>query len=155
MADEQPRIIVDSDWKAEAQAEKERLAQQERKAQPAAGELPPATFEELVRLMASQALMYMGGYPDPQTGKAMVSLELARLHIDLLDVLAHKTKGNLTDDEDRMLSGILSQLRMEFVDLSKALAQAIREGKVTTVAAPGAPAEPQPPPAGDRPPTGA
>ena len=77
MSDEQqdqPKIIIDSDWKAEAQAEKEKLAEQEAASAEeggpagAQGKLPPADFRTLVGMLASQAIMYMGGVADPQTG---------------------------------------------------------------------------------------
>jgi hypothetical protein len=129
---QEPKIIVDDDWKAQAQAEKDRMAEEEsaKKADPAEGELPEASFEELVRLMATQALMYMGAFPDPQTGKAMIGLDLAKLHIDMLGVLHDKTKGNLTEHEDKMLTQTLAQLRMEYVELVKVVNQAVAEGRM-------------------------
>lgn len=129
---QEPKIIVDDDWKAQAQAEKGRMVEQEsaKEADPAEGELPEASFEELVRLMATQALMYMGAFPDPQTGKAMIGLDLAKLHIDMLGVLHDKTKGNLTEDEDKMLTQTLAQLRMEYVELVKVVNQAVAEGRM-------------------------
>lgn len=162
---ESPKIIVDTDWKSQAQAEKDRLAEQERAAAqakaaqggapgagPGAGaEAPPeASFEEMVRLLATQALLYMGAFPDPETGRAIVSPELARLNIDLLGVLEEKTKGNLTEAESQMLTSVLGELRMQFVEVSKAIARAIEQGRMSpqggTIGAPG--------PGGGRPPAG-
>ncbi|MFO0493154.1 MAG: DUF1844 domain-containing protein, partial [bacterium] len=108
--DNPSKLIIDSDWKNQAQAEKDRLAAKEAQAkasakakQPAGlagaigggagagaggpGELPEADFQSLLGTMVTQALMYMGAFPDPETGRAVVSLEYARLHIDLLAVL--------------------------------------------------------------------
>jgi hypothetical protein len=133
-----PKLVVDSDWKSQAQAERERLAEAEKKAaanKPAGGvgggrgsrELPPADFDTLVGTMLTQALMYLGGFPDPQTGRAIVSLEHAKFHIDLLDVLAQKVKGNLTKEEEENLTGALHELRARFVEIAQAVAQMARE----------------------------
>jgi hypothetical protein len=146
---ETPKIVVDSDWKSQARAEKERLAAAEKSkaaekaakagAQPgdAAGAgagadegaegMPPADFQSLMGTMITQALMYLGGFPDPQTGRAIVSLEHAKFHIDLLAVLQEKTKNNLTPQEGQDLTQALSQLRLRFVEITKAVAQMAAE----------------------------
>lgn len=137
----EPKIVVDSDWKAQAQAEREKLAAQEKQAAAAKGAkgaggppgseaegLPAADFRGLLEIMIMQALTYMGGFPDPETGRAMVSLEHAKFHIDLLGVLEEKTKGNLTAEEAADLAQVLNQLRLQFVEISKAVAQAIAKG---------------------------
>ncbi len=132
-----PKLIVDDDWKREAQAEKAKLAEQEKakqaKAQEAAqgeGDDGLVGFDDLIKTLASQAMMYLGYVPDPQTGKAIVAPEYARLYIDFMGVLDEKTKGNLTEDESKMLTAMLSELRMAFVEVSKAVAQAVKEGKI-------------------------
>ncbi|HYE61478.1 MAG TPA: DUF1844 domain-containing protein [Phycisphaerales bacterium] len=148
MAGEEPKLIIDTDWKSQAQAEKERLAQKAAAAAPKAaapgpgaaaggaagqgeGELPQEVgFQDLVGLLATQAMSYLGYYPDPQTGQAMVSLEYAKLHIDMLAVLEEKTKNNLSDQEQKFLTKIVSQLRMDFVEMSKAVAKAVQEGRI-------------------------
>ena len=139
---EKPKIIIDDDWKAQAQAEKAKLAEQEKAKAAAApaGEgagMPGGQpgdqigFQDLVQVLASQALMYMGAMPDPQTGKAVVSPPMAKAHIDLLGVVEEKTKGNLTEEETKLVQGILYELRMQFVELGKAIDQAIKEGKIS------------------------
>lgn len=124
-----PKIQIDSDWKAQAQAEKERLAKQA-KAAPEKGPtgsrgagpggLPPASFEALVSTMATQALFAMGAIPDPRTGQRIQHLELARHHIDMLGVLEEKTKGNLTDEESQMLTSTAYELRTRYIQLANA-----------------------------------
>lgn len=143
---EQPKIIVDDDWKSQAQAEKARLAEESkaREAKPAEGGAPDRIeFVDLVRMLATQALMYLGAFPDPQTGKAVVSLEYARLHIDLMDVVEEKTKGNLSDEEQKMLAGTLHELRTQYVEIAKAIKKASDEGRI------GADGSVQPPSGGD------
>lgn len=128
---DQPKIIVDDDWKSSAQAEKAKLAAQEQeKAEKAAQEsgLPEKLgFKELISMLATQALMYMGAFPD-QSGRAMVSLDVARLNIDLLSVVEEKTKGNLTEEESQMVTQTIAELQHQFVEVSKAVAQAAQEG---------------------------
>ena len=135
--DEQPKIIVDDDWKSTAKAEKEKLAAQEKQRAGSDGSdergLPEEVgFRELLSMLASQALMYLGAFPDPQTGKAMVALDVAKLNIDLLAVLEEKTTGNLDEEEAKMLSQTLQELRMQYVEVSKAVAKAQEEGTLET-----------------------
>jgi hypothetical protein len=121
-----PKIQIDSDWKAEAQAEKERLAKQVKSAEgkpgagAGAGGMPPASFESLVSTIVTQALFAMGAIPDPRTGQRMQHLDLARHHIDMLGVLEKKTKGNLTEEETTMLSTAAYELRSRYVQLGQA-----------------------------------
>jgi hypothetical protein len=146
---DRPKIIIDDDWKAQAQAEKAKLSEQEKAKQAAPARPTPAGapspagipggpaesdeigFPDLVQVLASQAMLYMGAFPDPQSGRAVVSPPVARAHIDLLGVLEEKTKGNLTDEEQKLLEGVLYELRMQFVELGKAIDQAIKEGRIS------------------------
>lgn len=145
----EPKIVVDSDWKQQAQAEKDRLAAAEKAkaekasaakaASPGSGamagmgpmgddehgqeEMPEANFKSLLGTLITNALMYMGAFPDPQTGRAVVAPEYARFHIDLLAVLQEKTKNNLTAEEAKDIEQSLSELRAQFVELMKAVTQ--------------------------------
>lgn len=133
---EQPKIIVDTDWKSQAQAEKERLAaaEQARKApqpgEPGAEGQPAPTFEELIRMLATQALLYLGAFPDPESGRRMVALELAQFNIELLVMLEEKTRGNLAEPEHKFLTQMIHELRMQFVEIAKAVAKAVEQGKM-------------------------
>ncbi|MEQ9460142.1 MAG: DUF1844 domain-containing protein [Phycisphaeraceae bacterium] len=129
MADgeEAPKIIIDSDWKAQAQADKQKLAEQAKakeseKGAGAAGApggpegIPPASFETLLSSIATQALMSLGAFMDRRTGQPIpADLEVAKFHIDLLGVLEEKTKGNLSKEESEILTGTLHELRSHFV----------------------------------------
>ncbi len=114
------KIIVDTDWKEEAQREKELLAEaiEEEKRQKAR---PPekASFALLVSSLATQALMGLGDIENPFTKKREVNVAEARFHIDMLEILEAKTKGNLTADEARMMQGLLFDLRMRFVAVNR------------------------------------
>ncbi len=146
------KLIIDTDWKSQAQAEKERLsaAEKPKAAAPSgvpgapapAGEQAKATlFSELVRMLATQALLYMGAFPDPETGRAVVALDMAKIHIDMLADLEVKTKGNLSEPEARILQRTVHELRMEFVEMSKAVAKAVEEGRINpaSMGSPGVP----------------
>jgi hypothetical protein len=144
MADQEtPKIIVDTDWKSQAQAEKERLAAAEdarkgARSGPEGSEAHPApTFEELVRMLATQALLYLGAFPDPETGRRMVALELAQFNIDMLAMLEEKTKGNLEEPESAFLTQMVHELRLQFVEISKAVAKAVEQGRMPPQGGPG------------------
>lgn len=123
--EETPKLHIDSDWKAQAQAEKERLAAKEKEAakQPSAHGLPEASFQALVSVLASQAIMGLGAYADPKSGRVMIDLEGSKFSIDLLAVLEEKTKGNLTAEEAEELKQLLVELRARFVQIAQLVAQ--------------------------------
>ena len=145
-SDEQaPKLHIDSDWKAQAQAEKDRLAAEEAKREaekPSAGQggpggLPEASFQTLVGLLTSQAIMGLGAMADQKTGAVAVDLEGARFNIDLLAVLEEKTKGNLSDEESKELTQVLQELRSRFVYISELVAKQMAAGGGVPGAAPG------------------
>jgi hypothetical protein len=117
MADEKPKIIVDDDWKAQAQAEKEKLEHEAGAA--AEPELPAASFATLISSLVAQAYMAMGGYEDPKTKRRYVDLALAKHHIDTLAMLEDKTRSNLTPDEKKLLDNALYETRMQYVQLAQ------------------------------------
>ncbi len=144
MTPEEPKIQIDSDWKAEAQAEKERLAEveqtkAEREPDRQPGELPPADFRALVGTLASQAIMGLGAYGDQKTGRVVIDLGTARFSIDLLGVLEEKTKGNISQEEATEIAQTLTELRARFVQISNLVAQ-----QSMAEAQGGAPEEPKP-----------
>jgi hypothetical protein len=128
MTAEEPKIQIDSDWKAEAQAEKERLAkkeeaQTEREPDHRPGELPVPDFRALVGTLASQAIMGLGAVGDPKTGRVVIDLVTSRFSIDLLGVLEEKTRGNISEEEAKELTQTLAELRARFVQISNLVAQ--------------------------------
>lgn len=122
---EAPKIHIDSDWKAQAQKEKAKLAEKAKDAPASGGRggpggMPPANFETLISTMVTQALFYMGGIPDPRSGQRIQNLDLARHNIDMLTVLEEKTKGNLTEEEAGMLANATYELRTRYIQLAGA-----------------------------------
>jgi len=82
--------------------------------------LPSIDFATFVLSLSHSALMHLGEAPNPETGKVEKSLGMARQAIDLISMLEEKTKGNLTGDEERLIGQILYDLRMRYVEQSKA-----------------------------------
>jgi Domain of unknown function (DUF1844) len=80
---------------------------------------PEATFEHLVQMLSTQAMIALGVIPHPGTNKPEVQLPLARHMIDLLGLVETKTAGNLTPAETAFLAGYLHSLRMGYVEATK------------------------------------
>ncbi len=72
------------------------------------------SFLDLVSALAEPAAIYLGDAVLPD-GSSAEDLEMARLHIDLLDVLRQKTVGNLTAQEAQILEDLLYRLRLRYV----------------------------------------
>ena len=81
-------------------------------------ELPAVDFLNLVVSMSHSALLHLGDAPDPSTGGHEKNLPLARQTIDILAMLQEKTRGNLSGNEERVLSQAVYDLRMRFVEVS-------------------------------------
>ncbi len=137
---DKPKIILDEDWKSQAQAEKEKLAEEvegkkietpggapagddqaqvpsgEQPAQPPR-EMPPASLPALVNFLAAQAMFSLGAIPDAN-GQRMLDLPMAKFHIDTLSILEEKTRGNLEDDEKKLLDEAIYQTRMAYVQMA-------------------------------------
>ena len=124
MADEEKKIIIDEDWKVQAQKEKEKLkeaeaTEKETPQEEQKKELPPADFSGLVSILASQAFYALGVFKMDENDKREPDFKMAKFNIDMLGILEEKCKGNLSDEESKMLKSTLEQLRMAFVQLSK------------------------------------
>ena len=112
---DQGKIHVDSDWKEEAERDKERLAAEEEVArQEGRGPLPTPALADLLNMIAVPAVMSIGGYRTPEGKVLPPDLSLAKYHIDMLELIGEKTKGNLSPEETKTLAGVLHQLRMQF-----------------------------------------
>ncbi|MFA5423351.1 MAG: DUF1844 domain-containing protein [Phycisphaerae bacterium] len=116
---EEKKIIIDEDWKKEAEKEKEQLAEEQE--QPAErGPLPRGDFAALISMLTTQAFFSMGAFKIEGQDDREPDMELARYNIDMLETLEEKTKGNLTEQEEKVLQDTLGQLRMVFVKMSEA-----------------------------------
>jgi hypothetical protein len=98
-------------------ASAERIEDLIRAQNPGVGKQPPLSFEHLVQQLYVSTMIQMGaGTQEGQ--RPRVDILGARNTIDLLGILAEKTRGNLTDAEDRALQAVLFECRMAFLELS-------------------------------------
>lgn len=78
---------------------------------------PPATFEMLVTMLFTQAMASLGQLPGPDGQMGPINKGFAKYFIDSVELLGEKTKGNLSDDESKMISEALHAMRMAFVSV--------------------------------------
>jgi hypothetical protein len=78
----------------------------------------PISFSTFVISLASSGLMHLG-VREPGGPQRPVDLNLARQTMDLLDILAEKTKGNLEEDEGRLLDAVRHDLAQRYADAAK------------------------------------
>ncbi|HOW72186.1 MAG TPA: DUF1844 domain-containing protein [Phycisphaerae bacterium] len=115
---EQPKIIVDDDWKAQAQREKEEADRQTREHEES-GSLPAAHLAEIVQMIALQASVGLGLVTDPRSGQPIPpDLAVAKHFIDLLTLFRQKTGDKLDDVEKKIVEGTLYELQMAFVHVA-------------------------------------
>jgi len=77
--------------------------------------LPQVTFSTFVLSLASTALVHLGEVPEPESGETREDLLAAKHNIDMLVMLKEKTANNLDEEEERLVDGILYELRMKYV----------------------------------------
>ncbi|MHB1679759.1 MAG: DUF1844 domain-containing protein [bacterium] len=75
-----------------------------------------ADFSTFVYSLNAQALFYLGKLPNPMTGKYEKDLKTARYLIDTIDMLFNKTKGNLDENESKLITNIMYDLKMFYVN---------------------------------------
>lgn len=132
-----PTVEESREQKSAYDASAQRLEELVRAQNPAAGPQPQVTFEQLVQQFYVSAMIQMGaGAQEGQ--RPRVDILGAKQTIDLLAVLAEKTRGNLTPGEDRMLQAVLFEARMAFLELTNMISM------------PGVPPAPPPPAPGKR-----
>ncbi len=167
MAEEEPKVFIDEDWKSRVQREKEEArkrleAEAEAKANSAAaaaaspaGPAPlmpdspegeaeegapfEATFDSLLQSLATQAIFALG-FIAQEGQQVMVNLDQAKFTIDIISMLKEKTRGNLTLEETGGLEETLSELQRLFVARIHQLeAQAMKQAGIDPANLRGAP----------------
>jgi hypothetical protein len=100
--------------------EQEAPAEEQGREEPRAEALPPVDFASLLMSFATSALYHLGEIADPETGQRPDrNLPLARQTIDALEVLEEKSRGNRTQEEEELLTHLLTDLRMRFVQATQ------------------------------------
>jgi hypothetical protein len=120
MSEEEPKIIIDEDWKSQVERERETaLEAKDEEALDEGGEeevaAGEASFEALVASLASQAMFALGLIAQPDSEQVMIDLDQAKFVLDLLAILGEKTQGNLSEEEDVMLGQALSEMQQVYM----------------------------------------
>jgi hypothetical protein len=76
---------------------------------------PPLDFPSFIVGLATQAMTLLGEIPDPQSGSSKVNLHAAQQTIDIIAILEEKTRGNLTNEEKKLVEEVLASLRLAYV----------------------------------------
>ena len=123
--DEPVKKRVDESWKEQAEREKQRLeagaqptepkTRPTAEVEPGADDMPQARFDLFISGLAMEALIAVGDMPHPTTRKQAQNLPQAKYLIDLLGLLEEKTKGNLSAQESKAISGVVYELQMRYV----------------------------------------
>ncbi len=123
-ADEPPPLTAEQSEQARTayQATADRLDTAIRAANPGMEHPPEMSFEQIVHSVYMTAIMQLGG-ATPEGQQPQVDIMGARQSVDMLGVLAEKTKGNLTTEETRLLDNALFELHMGFLEITQALAR--------------------------------
>lgn len=79
----------------------------------------PIDFSTFVLSLTSSAFYHLGDIADPSTGEKKVDLVAARQTIEILVLLKEKTKGNLSEEETKLLEQLIYELQMKFVAAKK------------------------------------
>jgi hypothetical protein len=127
---------VDSSWKEEVR--KEREAAQAAAAKGGKGAAAPVArtggpagaskvFVNFLAQLVQQGLVQLGHVENPFSGQREVDLDGARYTIDLLAVLQQKTKGNLSEQEQRMFTESLRELQLQYVGVAQAVGRQMKE----------------------------
>jgi len=76
---------------------------------------PQVNFTNFVLSLSTSALYHFGDFPDTEGGASEKNLPAAKQTIDILDMLNEKTKGNLNENENKLIQGALYELKMRYV----------------------------------------
>jgi hypothetical protein len=95
------------------------------------GEIPgvedPASFINFLTTLASQAAAALGAMPHPATGQRTVDLETGKYWIEVLGMLKEKTKNNLHPKEAEIFDGLLSDMRMQYVQIQRMAEEKLKQ----------------------------
>jgi len=100
---------------APSSAEKPKIQEAQETAANQEADYPPINFTNFVLSLSTSAIFHFGDFPDPEGGKAQKNLPAAKQTIDILDMLHEKTKGNLEENENKLIQSVLYELKMRYV----------------------------------------
>ena len=106
---EQIKKKVDEDWKTQVETDK-------KTAQDSNEPYHEPTFSIFLSSLSMQVMIALGSLENPVTKKIERNLMQARFLIDTLEIIKEKTKGNLTNDEEKLMEESLFNLRLMYVE---------------------------------------
>ena len=121
--DEQTRETIETYENASAENQTQAEAEdddEEFDAENFPGADDPASFVNFLSTLVTNAAASLGAMPHPATGQRTVDLETGKYWIDVLLMLRQKTEGNLHPQEKKLFDGLLSDLQLQYVALSRA-----------------------------------
>ncbi|MBI4559431.1 MAG: DUF1844 domain-containing protein [Candidatus Hydrogenedentes bacterium] len=139
MSEEEPKIIIDEDWKAQVQREREQAKKTAEEKKPEApGEKPAPSGEEslfvsLISSLTAQTMFALGLIAEREAKEVTVDLGQARYIIDTLMMLRQKTKGNLTPNEEGHLSEAVAELQRIYVVRAQQVQESALQGAAKNV----------------------
>jgi hypothetical protein len=80
---------------------------------------PEINFAGFIFSLHTSALLHFGDFPDPVSNEKSRNLPAAKQTIEILDMMKDKTRGNLDENEEKLLDGILYELKMRYVTESE------------------------------------
>lgn len=119
-----PQTLGDLTAVAEESAIEEAEEEEEEIEIPGAND--PASFVNFLSTLATNAAAALGVMPHPVTGQRTVDLDTGKYWLDVLAMLKTKTKGNLHAQESQLLEGVLTDLRMHYVQLVRATEEKLK-----------------------------
>ncbi len=72
-------------------------------------------FSTFILSLSTSALVHLGELPDPVTNEKGTNLQLAKQTISVIELLKEKTKGNLTEEEEKLMDTVLYDVRLKYV----------------------------------------
>ena len=87
----------------------------------------PASFINFLSTLATNAAAALGAVPNPATGKRAIDLDTGKFWLEVISMLKEKTKGNLHKREEEILNSLLSDLRMQYVQIMRIAEERLKQ----------------------------
>jgi len=78
-------------------------------------QMPAPTFSTFIASLSSSAMVQLGEIAEPSSGQKQINLPMAKHTIDIIALLQEKTQGNLTNEENKLIQNVLTDLRMRYI----------------------------------------
>ena len=113
--EEQKEKHIDETWKATVEKEKQETDQTKKEE----FQVPEVNFNNFVTSLSLQTLISLGEIENPITSKKEKNFKQTRFLIDTLDMMKEKTKGNLSQEESKIIETVIYELKMKYVETER------------------------------------